>query len=324
MFHFCTLFDHNYLTRPLVLFDSILEQTQAFRFYTLCTSNRAFKEIERLAEKYPQFVALDLEQLESRYPELLEAKANRSPIEYYFTLSPVLPLHVMDVFQPDVVTYLDADLCFYSHPGILFDELGENSSLLTEHRFSRNIAHFIKWGRFNVQYESFRNDQQGRACITRWRDQCLDWCYDRVDGNRFADQGYLDEWSDLYSKLVVSQRKTAGVALWNVSDVEIGLSHDKANFTIDGEPLVFFHFHSFKHLYKSLFVCDFSEYKVDPRKPLLMAVYQDYIRRLNGVAEKYGVDPRHTFANYRSRVPVILQLLKQAIKGNLIRTSGES
>ena len=41
-------------------------------------------------------IPLKIEDIENEYPELLEAKSNRSKIEYYFTLSPVLPLYLIE------------------------------------------------------------------------------------------------------------------------------------------------------------------------------------------------------------------------------------
>jgi len=322
MYHFCTLFDHNYLTRALVLFDSLLEQTRDFVLHAVCTSDEAYKEISRISASYPQIKAIHLRQLEALYPELLQAKSNRSIYEYYFTLSPAIPHHLLTTGVTELITYLDADLCFYDHPKKLYDELGEGSILVTEHRFSDNLPHLKKYGRFNVQYQSFRLDEQGMACLERWRQQCLDWCYDRIEGAKFADQGYLTEWPDLYSNLVISQNQSAGIALWNVSEANISIR--SGHFYISDNPLVFFHFHSFKHLYKDRFVCDFFEYKVKSAQPNLRAVYIDYLKRLNEIAGKYQVEARHSLQNHRSRLPLQLQLFKQAIKGNIIRVKEQS
>ena len=55
--------------------------------------------------------------LEEKYPSLKTAKSNRNRIEYFFTCSPAVCNYVIDQFDYiDSITYLDADLYFFSNP----------------------------------------------------------------------------------------------------------------------------------------------------------------------------------------------------------------
>jgi len=65
----------------------------------------------------PGLHALSVSELEEQDPALRAAKGNRSRVEYFFTCTPCLPLFLFDRFpEIDVITYLDADLMFYSSP----------------------------------------------------------------------------------------------------------------------------------------------------------------------------------------------------------------
>ena len=66
-----------------------------------------------------------------------------------------------------------------------------------------NLSHLEQFGRFNVGMVSFRNDVAGLACLSRWREKCIEWCYDRVEDGKFADQGYLDDWPTEHEGVVV-------------------------------------------------------------------------------------------------------------------------
>ena len=243
MYHFCTYFDSNYLLRGITLYRSLAKHCKnPFRFYVLCLDEDAFNALTKLDEE--NIVPIELRRVEQWDHELLAAKGNRSLIEYYFTLSPVFPLFVLEHFEVDLVTYLDADLMFFSSPDPIYEELGECAIFVTEHRFPEHLKDSIKYGRFNVQCQAFRNDEVGLKCLHRWRKQCLVWCYDRLENGRFADQKYLDEWPELYGgSLVISQHPGIGVAPWNITSLAI--RSQEGEITVASEPLVFYHFAGF-------------------------------------------------------------------------------
>ena len=33
-----------------------------------------------------------------------------------------------------------------------------------------------------------KNDQEGNICLENWLEQCIDWCYQKVEKNRYGDQ----------------------------------------------------------------------------------------------------------------------------------------
>jgi len=246
MYHFCTYFDSNYLLRGITLYRSLVEHCETpFRFYVLCLDENAFNALTKLDEE--NIVPIELKNVEQWDNELLAAKGNRSRIEYYFTMSPILPLFVLEHFEVDLVIYLDADLMFFSSPEPIYEELGERSIFVTEHHFSEKLKDSIKYGRFNVQCQAFRNDKVGLKCLHRWREQCLAWCYDHLEDGKFADQKYLDEWPELYGdSLVISQHPGIGVAPWNVGGVTLRKS--RYSFAAKNKPVVFYHFHGFREV----------------------------------------------------------------------------
>jgi len=246
MYHFCTYFDKNYLSRGVTLYRSLTACCEVpFRFYVLCLDQDTFDILSKLAEA--EIIPIRLNDVEAWDAELHIAKQNRSLVEYYFTLSPVLPLYILEQFDVDIVTYLDADLMFFSSPTAIYDELGDASIFVTEHRFSKNLQECIKFGRFNVQCQSFRNDEVGLKCIQRWRNQCVNWCYDRLEDGKYADQKFLDEWPDLYGdNLVICKHPGIGVAPWNIESTTVRLQDDLM--FVGESPMIFYHFAGFSML----------------------------------------------------------------------------
>jgi len=216
--------------------------------------------------------------------ELLSAKNNRSQIEYYFTCTPSLPIYIFrNHSEVDVITYLDADLFFFSNPSPIYDELGDNSILIVGHRFPPRLKDMESHGIYNVGLLSFRKDANGLQCINWWRQRCLDWCYDRVENGKFADQKYLDDWPTRFPGIVVLQHKGAGLAPWNVANYSFSLKNGMVN--IDSQPLVYFHFHTFKQISRLLYDPNFKTYKVHSNFMLKKNIYTPYIRQLNKIGQ---------------------------------------
>jgi hypothetical protein len=291
MYHFCTYFDSNYLVRGLTLFRSLQATGCEFVLHVLALDEKVSDVVNRLDQ--PSIRAVGLPDLEAWDPRLLAAKSNRSVVEYYFTLSPGLPLYLMDKGEGiDLITYVDADLHFYASPEPLMAELGARSILITEHRYPDRLRDHEKYGRYNVQYQSFRRDEIGIKCLKRWHEQCLDWCYDRVEPDRYADQKYLDEWPALYDgALIVSDNKGAGVAPWNWSTARIVKTCDGAR--VGDRPLIFYHFHGVKLFGSHIISTGLLDWGMMPWRTRRW-LYAGYVRELRRtrrwIQERTGVD----------------------------------
>lgn len=243
MRRYCTYFDSNYLARAMVLLESLKEHEGEFVLHALCLDDQAYEAVSRLHD--PQCLPLSLAEVEAFDTRLLVARTNRSLIEYYFTLSPFLPLYLLrsvpEIYQ---ITYIDADCCYYSPPQPIYDEMGDASILIIEHRFSEEQKELYKYGRFNVGLQVFTNKPQAIACLEQWAEQCLLWCYARLEEGKFADQKYLDAWPAKYDLTHVLQHKGANVAPWNIGNYI--MSQRGSQLYVDSEPLIMYHFHGLR------------------------------------------------------------------------------
>ena len=111
-----------------------------------------------------------------------------------------------------------------------------------------------------------------------WRERCLEWCHDRVEDGRFADQKYLDDWPTRFRSVVVLQHKGAGLAPWNVSGSE--LRDEAGNVLVDNQPLIFYHFHHLRRLTSYLVDPGLDDYGARMGATLRKRVYAPYLREL--------------------------------------------
>ena len=142
----------------------------------------------------------------------------------------------------DVLTYLDADLFFYSSPDPIFKEFPNHSILIHEHRFTPSLKHLEQCGKYNVGLLCFRNDCSGMEVLNWWRKRCIEWCYMRVEDGKYADQLYLNDWPTRFKGVRVLENIGAGVAPWNHE--QYAYSIDVSNkILVNGKCLIFYHFH---------------------------------------------------------------------------------
>jgi hypothetical protein len=301
MRHFCTYFDKNYLSRGLALYHSLRAHHPSFRLYVCCFDKAAHAYLQQLA--LPEVVAILHTELETHDPELATTRAHRSMVEYYFTSTPCWIRFVLDRFpEIDLVTYVDADLRFFSSSEPIFAELKDGSVAIVDHRFPPALKHLEDRGRFNVGWLSFRRDDQGMACVRWWRERCIEWCFDRLEGDRYADQKYLDQWPTLFRGVVVLQHKGVNVAPWNLDAARVRV--EDGALRIDGAPLICFHFHGLKHVVGRLYESGLRAYDGTMNGVVRRHIYEPYFAELlhhERELQRAGVTAGHATSRRQAR-----------------------
>lgn len=246
MYNFCTLFDSFYLSRGLAMYESLKSHLDKFHLYFFAFDDLSLKILKNLNLENSTIISLQ----EFETPELLEVKPLRTKAEYCWTSTSSTIEYVLNNYNVQNCTYIDADLFFYNSPSVLIDELkDEKTVLISEHRYSMISRLFEekRAGRFCVQFITFGNDEKSRIVLRRWKDQCIDWCYARYEDGKFGDQKYLDKWPSLYKNVKISENIGGGVAPWNIKQYIFLRGDDKLT-GVDIKTgkhfdLIYYHFH---------------------------------------------------------------------------------
>ena len=180
--------------------------------------------------------------------------------------------------EVDLLTYVDADFRFFSSTEPLFEELGKESIAVVEHRYPPHLRHLEPFGRFNVGWLSFRRDSQGLACVEWWRERCIEWYFDRVEGDKFGDQKYLDRWPEMFDNLVILQHNGVNVAPWNVGTRRV--HREGSELHIERDVLICFHFQGLKHVVGPLYESGMRAYQMKLDPFLRRNVFEPYLREL--------------------------------------------
>jgi hypothetical protein len=244
---YCTYFDSGYLSRGLTLIASLRDHGDDSAIWVLALDNATKDYLE--TAQLPGVFTLTFVDLEAAEPELLPLKPVRSRMEYLFTSTPLLMRWVADR-QSDpsaVIIYLDADLFFFDAPSLVLYALGNASVGIIEHKYPARLAkRLAKYGRFNVGWVGVRGDKHGRRCLDWWATSTLEWCFDKPENGKYADQGYLDRFPE-FEGVRVLESKGFNLAPWNTGGHS--LRNSSGQVVVDAtDRLVFFHFHGVRRV----------------------------------------------------------------------------
>ncbi len=275
------MFDSGYLSRGLALIESLRRVGEDGDIWVLCLDDEAHAYLTEIG--LIRVHLLSIAELEQATPGLAKTRDGRSRGEFIFTCTPALTTHVRDTdVSAEWVIYLDADLWFFSSPQHVFNEMGRGTVGIVAHRFPDRMRVLEKYGTYNVAWVMFGSDDEARRCLVWWRDRCIEWCFDVPSEGRYADQGYLDQFAQLFPNTVVVDDPGVNVAPWNLGRHDITVAHGIPE--SDGHPIVFFHFHGLRRIgawmYPNLFA-----YKTRLRPIVRDAIYAPYVEALHKIEQ---------------------------------------
>lgn len=246
MRHYCTLFDSKYLPQGLVLYESLKKHSsEPFELIALAMDEECWRALNAL--RLPDLKMVQLEGLEY-FLEIESLRKERTHQEYCWTMASQLAEFQLKQMPIPSITYLDADMMFFSDPKVIFDEIGDRSIAVIPHRFIPSKKYLEVNGQFNVSLVHFKNTPAGRECLSTWAAQCREKC-SATDG--CGDQKYLDAWPAKYGKdLCIIENIGAGLAPWNLANWRIHIS--KGRLFVEWPSgawrlAVFYHYHEYIH-----------------------------------------------------------------------------
>lgn len=295
MISFCTLYNINYADKGLVLYDSLLSTGCDFKLYVLAMD----KELEKVlsSEQLERLEVIPLENVLEYDPRLKEIQNTRTSTEFCWTCGSVIIDYVLKKYSPDICTYIDADMFFYSDPTYLIDSLNKPVGIM-KHRYPKDKYYRLLneySGTYCVEFNPFRNDENGLKVLFDWKEDCIKSCDERNTETGLGDQGYLDLWEERYpGKIYIYDDPAAGIASWNIKDY----SSENGQILYKNSPVnpVFYHFSGIRYSSDNSVTITANVDNPD----IINYFYEEYLHLLEGkrnyLSEKYDIDLREKTA----------------------------
>jgi len=280
MLNFCTLFNINYLSRGLAMYESLKKHCCDFHLYIFPFDDKCLNVLQKMNLEHVTLISMS----EFEDSELLRVKPSRTPVEYCWTCTSSTILYVIEKYAVKNCTYVDADIYFFGPPEELISEMGRTnkSVLITRHRYAPEHDRVETSGIYCVQFMTFKNNGLGMKVLRWWREACLEWCYAYCEDGKLGDQKYLDDWPSRFEGICDIEHLGGGVAPWNASLYDIFEKNKKVvgrDISTGKEfNVIFYHFQGLKFFRDGSLQFTGSEYKLS--KYLRELVYWPYIKHI--------------------------------------------
>ena len=277
--NFVTIFDSNYILKGLTMIKS-LNLTRDDICYVICLDVEVFEILENA--NIPNLKLVEIQEIEMFYSILLEIKKTRTYYEYIFTLTPLILDYVLEKMkQFETLFYLDADLLFFDINFLRkFDS--HYDIYLTPHNFSANIERRLsKFGKYNVGLVGICKTYSGIEFLKWWGQSCLNWCFDRVEGENFADQGFLNRVSQFNVSIREFREPGINLAPWNLRNYNLRID-SYGNFKLDDSYfLYFYHFQGHREIGGRITYYALWKYSIFRMSKELRSLYRLYDTKLD-------------------------------------------
>jgi hypothetical protein len=149
--------------------------------------------------------------------------------------------------------YFDPDMVLFSRVDDILARLEEANLALTPHQSKPDTSYeavidneigSLKWGVFNLGFIGVRNTAEGRRFLDWWSDRTYHFCRADVANGLFTDQKWLDFAPIFFDGVAIVRTARHNVATWNLT-MRSMTGNTRDGFTVDGEPLGFYHFTGF-------------------------------------------------------------------------------
>lgn len=276
--NFCTLFDSNYFAQGVTMINSLFRANKEAQIFVAAMDMKAYNLLSKIDDSRLRIIRIA--EIEELYKDFKNTKSSRSIPEYYYSSKGFICHYFLSKNNHlDSITYIDSDLYFFSNPQPIFDELQGASVGITRHNFHWLCLHQKKYGVFNAGWVTFKNDKQGLQCLEDWMQDCINWCFGYLDGEKYADQKYLNAWQKKYSGVQIIQSKGANAAPWNIKKYSLKIL--KNSIHVDEDILIFYHFSNLKKISPKTYKTNLSRVFVRTKGIIKDRMYIPYINELS-------------------------------------------
>ena len=241
--NFVTYFSKEFLIQGAVAIESFIESHDESSGLVVCLDDTSKNFL--LSKGYPPRISVvELSEIPAISNIYRDFQETRSYAESIISIKPHLIEFYLDQLQPeDYLIYFDADIFFFTSMLSLEQFSTGFEVLLSKHLFPRSMVESVKFGKFNGGMIVFKQSVKSREILVRWKNQCSEWCKLELSGGKFADQKYLDDFSDFDGVAALSHPGVNNGQYYFIETRTFRFSKSLKRVVVDGFPILSFHFH---------------------------------------------------------------------------------
>lgn len=240
-----TICSSNYLSLALSLKDSFLLHHPNCQFYIF------------LIDKKPEFIfddqIIEIEEIGMPKEIFKKLLSNYNLIELNTSVKPYVIEYLFQEKNCEKIIYLDPDILVYHSFDSIWHQLDTFDFVLTPHLINQKISDedyylllgTINTGVFNLGFLAVNmQSDESKKLIKWWKEHLINYGHNAILNGEFYDQKVMNLLPIFSEKCLISKNYGMNVAEWNLHERKINKNNEQ--YTINDEPLLFFHFSSIK------------------------------------------------------------------------------
>ena len=327
---FFTICSNNYLGQAAVLGRSVLQIHPESKFILLLMDE--FSSGVNYND-FP-FEIIPAKEIE---PNIIDLAKKYDIVELNTCIKPKMFSHLFELGIADRAIYLDPDIMVFNRLTEVEVGLDNANILLTPHIFSPIVfdgkspqeSLFLNYGIYNLGFIAIKQSQESENFLKWWQTWTYNKGYNEPGHGIFVDQLPINYATIFFKGVELINSRGYNMAPWNLHERK--LSKVGSDFIVNQkEPLVFYHFSSFRININDLPFHNYSRYTLKERPDLkeLTELYnQELLKHSFALYRKipcYYVNVRNSFMQQeRTRIinqkPLIKRIVLFILRQQIIR-----
>lgn len=222
----CTAVAKNYLAMAKTLGDSIKNNWPGVKFIIIL-ADETDGCISCTHEPYEIIEAKDI-----GIPDFMQMAFKYNVIEFSTAIKPFAFEYLINIYQPDLLFYLDPDMYVYRPLDEAIEALKTKSVALTPHMLDSSVhneffeRNSLGAGIFNLGFYAMRNCENSFRILKWWQKKLSDFCYLSNHENLFYDQKWMNFLPVYFDDIFIIKSKSYNIARWNFAERRISIKNE--------------------------------------------------------------------------------------------------
>lgn len=267
---------------------------------------------------YPAFCEV-VAASELKIPDFNEFAFRYDIMEFNTAVKPFMFCELLDRGY-DAVLYFDPDIVIFSELTSVFSALENGASfVLTPHlcQPSEGDAYpgdvgIMKAGIYNLGFLAVGAQPEALSVLRWWSRRLQYQCINDQANGIFVDQRFMDLVPGFAGNARILRCTALNVAYWNLAQRR--LDHGESGWSVDGQPLGFFHFSGFDPRHPTRLSKHTSAFRNDEMQGPILRLCEHYAAQL--LANKHGSIPEalYAYGHFASgtRIPAVVRQMFRA------------
>lgn len=243
-----TIVSKNYFSCARVLAESFRRHNPNWQFFVVLMDDAEnYLETGVVGETGTEYEVVEASSLE--LPDFGTMVYRYSIMELNTAIKPFVLNYLMSNRGFEEVSYIDPDILFFAPMTKVEEALTQGDLCLIPHMRkpfyddkSPSDLSILQSGTYNLGFVAMRSSPDVQRLLDWWMGKLYLDCIVDIPNGLFVDQKWMDLAPGFVPNTVILADPGYNVAYWNLHERRVARNGTSMNWTVDGEPLVFFHF----------------------------------------------------------------------------------